>query len=71
MTDVKATGWSKGPSRFDIDGKVGSPILPASTTAALTVSQILDEAPTSRFHRRAVLISGMGFFTDAYDLFVI
>ncbi len=25
----------------------------------------------SRFHRRAVLISGMGFFTDAYDLFVI
>ena len=26
---------------------------------------------TSRFHRRAVLISGMGFFTDAYDLFVI
>ncbi len=36
-----------------------------------TVSHILDEAPTSRFHRRAVLISGMGFFTDAYDLFVI
>ncbi|HEY3810373.1 MAG TPA: MFS transporter, partial [Acidimicrobiales bacterium] len=38
---------------------------------APTVSQILDEAPTSGFHRRAVLISGMGFFTDAYDLFVI
>ena len=32
---------------------------------------LLDEAPTSKFHRRAVLISGMGFFTDAYDLFVI
>ena len=32
---------------------------------------MLDEAPTSRFHRRAVVISGMGFFTDAYDLFVI
>jgi MFS family permease len=32
---------------------------------------MLDEAPLSRFHRRAVLISGMGFFTDAYDLFVI
>jgi MFS family permease len=40
-------------------------------TPGLTVSQILDEAPVSRFHRRAVLISGMGFFTDAYDLFVI
>jgi len=27
-------GMVQGPSRFDIDGKVGSPILPASTTAA-------------------------------------
>jgi PHS family inorganic phosphate transporter-like MFS transporter len=32
---------------------------------------VLDEAPTSRFHRRAVIVSGVGFFTDAYDLFVI
>ncbi len=31
----------------------------------------LDEARLSRFHLRAVLVSGMGFFTDAYDLFVI
>jgi MFS transporter, PHS family, inorganic phosphate transporter len=31
----------------------------------------LDEASLSRFHMRAVLASGMGFFTDAYDLFVI
>ena len=31
----------------------------------------LDEAPLSRFHLRAVVTSGMGFFTDAYDLFVI
>jgi len=31
----------------------------------------LDEAALSRFHLRAVLVSGMGFFTDAYDLFVI
>jgi MFS transporter, PHS family, inorganic phosphate transporter len=31
----------------------------------------LDEASISRFHMRAVLVSGMGFFTDAYDLFVI
>ena len=27
--------------------------------------------PTSKFHRRTVIISGVGFFTDAYDLFVI
>ena len=31
----------------------------------------LDEASLSRFHLRAVVTSGMGFFTDAYDLFVI
>lgn len=31
----------------------------------------LDEASISKFHFRAVLVSGMGFFTDAYDLFVI
>ena len=31
----------------------------------------LDEASLSRVHLRAVLASGMGFFTDAYDLFVI
>ena len=36
-----------------------------------TISDLLNEAPRSKFHRRAVLISGMGFFTDAYDLFVI
>ena len=31
----------------------------------------LDEAPLGRFHLRAVVASGVGFFTDAYDLFVI
>lgn len=36
-----------------------------------TVSHILDHVPTSKFHRKAVLVSGVGFFTDAYDLFVI
>ncbi len=31
----------------------------------------LDEASLSRTHMRAVVASGVGFFTDAYDLFVI
>ncbi len=31
----------------------------------------LDEAPLSRFHTKSVVTAGMGFFTDAYDLFVI
>jgi PHS family inorganic phosphate transporter-like MFS transporter len=40
-------------------------VQPADLVAAL------DEASLSRSHMRAVLASGMGFFTDAYDLFVI
>ncbi len=39
--------------------------------ANLALAEALDSAPVSRFHHRAVLISGVGFFTDAYDLFVI
>jgi MFS family permease len=35
------------------------------------IAAALDEAPLSRFHRRAVLTAGMGFFTDAYDLFIV
>ena len=31
----------------------------------------LDEAALGRTHMRAVIASGVGFFTDAYDLFVI
>jgi MFS family permease len=57
----------------DFDHEIGD--LPSTQTKLVTplrtVSQLLDDAPTSRFHHRAVLISGMGFFTDAYDLFVI
>jgi MFS transporter, PHS family, inorganic phosphate transporter len=44
---------------------------PTGLAAPPTVSDLLNDAPRSRFHRRAVVISGMGFFTDAYDLFVI
>ncbi|MGH7759748.1 MAG: MFS transporter, partial [Candidatus Dormibacteria bacterium] len=40
-------------------------------TVARTVIEALDDAPLSRFHLRAVLTAGTGFFTDAYDLFII
>ena len=43
----------------------------ASPLRGQTVTDLLNEAPTSKFHRRTVIISGVGFFTDAYDLFVI
>jgi MFS family permease len=45
--------------------------LVADLAGAPTIGAVLDEAPVSRFHARAVLVSGVGFFTDAYDLFVI
>jgi MFS family permease len=50
-------------------------MLPASVSTTespvQSVTDLLNEAPSSRFHRRTVIISGVGFFTDAYDLFVI
>lgn len=36
-----------------------------------TIEEALDDAPLSLFHLRAMIISGLGFFTDAYDLFII
>jgi PHS family inorganic phosphate transporter-like MFS transporter len=39
---------------------VGNPVLRA-----------LDKAQTQSYHFKAIIIAGMGFFTDAYDLFVI
>ncbi|CAM6096841.1 unnamed protein product [Calypogeia fissa] len=35
------------------------------------VLKALDRAKTQTYHFKAVVIAGMGFFTDAYDLFVI
>jgi PHS family inorganic phosphate transporter-like MFS transporter len=36
-----------------------------------TIDRSMDEAKTSRFHYKVLFISGLGFFTDAYDLFII
>jgi PHS family inorganic phosphate transporter-like MFS transporter len=45
--------------------------MPVAEIRSTDLVQALDEASLSKFHLRAVLASGMGFFTDAYDLFVI
>jgi len=37
----------------------------------ITALASLDEAKLSWFHIKAILISGCGFFTDAYDIFII
>ncbi len=36
-----------------------------------SISDALNNAPLSRFHTRSIFVAGMGFFTDAYDLFII
>jgi MFS transporter, PHS family, inorganic phosphate transporter len=51
--------------RRDLRGDAVTDIQPDDLVTAL------DEASLGRSHLRAVLASGMGFFTDAYDLFVI
>ncbi|KAH0978817.1 hypothetical protein GBA52_005994 [Prunus armeniaca] len=38
---------------------------------ALAVLNALDSARTQWYHVTAIVIAGMGFFTDAYDLFCI
>lgn len=66
MDSSQVVGGSAG--RF---GALNSEGPPAGLVSAATVSDLLNDAPRSRFHLRAVVTSGMGFFTDAYDLFVI
>jgi MFS transporter, PHS family, inorganic phosphate transporter len=48
--------------------------LPERSGAAVDTRGILnalDTARIQRFHFRTIVVAGMGFFTDAYDLFVI
>src|SRR6202044_440512 len=45
--------------------------MPVSETRTADMTGPPDEAVPRRLRRRALLVSGMGFFTDAYDLFVI
>jgi MFS transporter, PHS family, inorganic phosphate transporter len=42
-----------------------------TTPTAAGVRARLDDAPVSRFHLKAAVTAGMGFFTDSYDLNVI
>jgi PHS family inorganic phosphate transporter-like MFS transporter len=37
----------------------------------VTTLATLDDAKVSRLHWKIMFVSGMGFFTDAYDLFII
>ena len=44
---------------------------PSTISATPDVVDSLNNAPISFFHLRAAFTAGMGFFTDAYDLFII
>jgi MFS family permease len=70
VTGVAGAPVEKAGSTGTEVAEVGD-VPPTGLVAAATVSDLLNDAPRSTFHRRAVVISGMGFFTDAYDLFVI
>jgi MFS transporter, PHS family, inorganic phosphate transporter len=43
----------------------------SSAAASPSVFQQLDDSKISRFQIKTMFVAGMGFFTDAYDLFVI
>ncbi|HLX39096.1 MAG TPA: MFS transporter [Ktedonobacteraceae bacterium] len=43
----------------------------SSAQLSRSVLAALDDSALSGFHLKAMLTSGMGFFTDAYDLFII
>ena len=43
----------------------------SSSSSAHAVLTALDESAFTGFHWKAMITSGMGFFTDAYDLFII
>ncbi len=43
----------------------------ASSEGSSSIYRVLDEASISRKHWVTVITAGMGFFTDAYDLFII
>ena len=52
------------------------PLAPEPTSAGIPpdsrrILAALDSAHLQRFHLRTIVVAGMGFFTDAYDLFVI
>jgi PHS family inorganic phosphate transporter-like MFS transporter len=42
-----------------------------AVSSAQSVLAALDNSALSKFHLKAMFTSGMGFFTDAYDLFII
>jgi len=47
------------------------PLGPGASPDSRQILNALDTARIQRFHLRTIVVAGMGFFSDAYDLFVI
>ncbi|GCF10523.1 MFS transporter [Dictyobacter arantiisoli] len=54
-----------------VEDKPMSSAVDVSSAHSISVLEQLDNSGLSKFHFKAMLTSGMGFFTDAYDLFII
>ena len=52
-------------------GRLPSAVTLGQVTAAGSQLERLDDSKITRFQVKIMFVSGMGFFTDAYDLFVI
>jgi MFS transporter, PHS family, inorganic phosphate transporter len=57
-------------ARAKIEGRA-TDSMAATLRPSADVLERMDSAALSRFHWKIMFISGMGFFTDAYDLFII
>jgi PHS family inorganic phosphate transporter-like MFS transporter len=71
VSAASAGGAAGSDGASDNGRAVARSLVREQATRAVSVGQLLDEAPMSRYHLRTVVVSGMGFFTDAYCLFVI
>src|SRR5216683_6503493 len=58
---------------FSMPRSIRKSAVPAghAVSSAKSVLAALDDSDLSGFHLKAMITSGMGFFTDAYDLFII
>jgi MFS transporter, PHS family, inorganic phosphate transporter len=56
--------------RLALPGGIVNPAEATGPSGTPNLEQ-LDEQGITPFHLEVLLVSGMGFFTDAYDLFVI
>src|SRR5579875_1425644 len=63
----------QGDTTHMVDGGEPSRIVAVDSAieARKSVLHALDNSSLSGFHWKAMITSGMGFFTDAYDLFII